>query len=221
MTFYDQIGWYRWDEVTQIIGAQTTADVERVLVNGIRKPTDFMALVSPAAAPMLETMAQKSHALTCRRFGNVIQLYVPLYLSNYCENRCVYCGFNAGNRIARKVLSLDELADELTVVKQHPFQHLLLVTGEAPKKAAVHLDVAVIRLFQLLHELQVELVRAVQVLAEGRYGNRLLHRPCLDRPRNCEGRDLPSLQPQPPRSRRLTGRGSTGSWGTGELTSAL
>lgn len=166
MTFYDQIGWYHWDEVTQAIGAQTTADVERVLVNGIRKFTDFMALVSPAAAPMLETMAQKSHALTRRRFGNVIQLYVPIYLSNYCENRCVYCGFNAGNHIARKVLSLGELADELTVVKQHPFQHLLLVTGEAPQKAGIdYLEEAIRLSRRYFHQVSIE----VQPLSADEY----------------------------------------------------
>ncbi len=134
MTYYDIISTYSWDEVTRKIYASTPADVERALSRtGNVTPEEFMALISPAAEPYLEIMAQKSHDITRRRFGNVMQLYVPLYISNYCTNRCVYCGFNCGNKIKRSALTQEEIAKECEAIRRHPFRHLLLVTGESPK----------------------------------------------------------------------------------------
>ncbi|MFT3739750.1 MAG: 2-iminoacetate synthase ThiH [Breznakibacter sp.] len=166
MTFYPQIGLYDWDEVAQSIRQQTRTDVERVLANGVRKMDDLKALLSPEAVPVLEILADTSRRVTRQRFGNVVQLYVPLYLSNFCENCCVYCGFNAGNRITRKVLSMDELARELSVIRRNPFQHLLLVAGEAPRKAGIdYLEEAVILARKYFHQVSIE----VQPLAADEY----------------------------------------------------
>ena len=126
-----------WDDVKDSIYSKKAEDVEKALVASKSTLDDFKALVSPAAAPYLEQMAQLSMELTRKRFGKTIQLYLPLYLSNICQNRCVYCGFNAGNKIPRKILSIDEIIDEVKVIKQMGYEHILLVTGEAPQRSGM------------------------------------------------------------------------------------
>lgn len=133
-TFYHYIQSYNWDDISRQIQSQTKRDVELALANPKRTITDFMALVSPAATSYLEQMAQEAHHLTLERFGNVIQLYIPLYLSNYCHNACAYCGFNAKNDIHRKVLSLSEIDKEIAAIGKLGYKHILLVSGDFPKK---------------------------------------------------------------------------------------
>jgi 2-iminoacetate synthase len=137
MSFETHLDTFSWKEVQDSIYAKTALDVERALSSA--KPTleDFKALVSPAAGSYLEQMAQLSYTLTRKRFGKTIQLYIPLYLSNICQNRCVYCGFNAENKIPRKRLSIDEVMREVEVIKHMGYQHVLLVTGEAPSRAGM------------------------------------------------------------------------------------
>lgn len=120
-----------WSVVKQDIYGKTAADVERALGRGRRSLEDFMALISPAAAPYLEEMARISNRLTQQRFGKVIQLYIPLYLSNECQNICTYCGFSYENKIRRKTLSAAELLTEVTAIRQMGYEHVLLVSGEA------------------------------------------------------------------------------------------
>lgn len=104
-----------------------------------------MALISPAATPLLEDMAVEANRLTLERFGNTIQLYIPLYVSNYCTNFCVYCGFNHDNDIHRKMLTLEEVQAETDVITGWGFKHLLLVSGEAPAVTTVDYYEKVIR----------------------------------------------------------------------------
>lgn len=122
---------YSWAAVRQSIYHKTAADVERALGRAQRDLEDFKALVSPAAAPYLEEMAQQSHRLTQRRFGKVMQLYVPLYVSNECQNICTYCGFSYENKIRRRTLSTGELLVETAAIKGMGYEHVLLVSGEA------------------------------------------------------------------------------------------
>jgi 2-iminoacetate synthase len=137
-TFYEIIKNYDWAAVTERIYASTPGDVERALAKERITMDDFAALVSPAAGSYLKAMAEKSARITRRRFGNVIQMYVPLYLSNYCTNHCVYCGFNCRNRIRRAILNEAAIRREAEALKsKYPFQHILLVTGEAPAKSSV------------------------------------------------------------------------------------
>ena len=136
MSFYNEIQACSWEEMQRQIYKKSPKDVERALQNrGKANPEDFMALVSPAASEYLEEMAQLSQQLTLQRFGKTIQLYIPLYLSNECTNGCVYCGFNHQNKVARKTLTPDEVQKEANKIKAMGFEHLLLVTGEHPKKA--------------------------------------------------------------------------------------
>lgn len=122
-----------WEETSRSIYAKTKADVERALSTGQQGRTleDFKALISPAAAPYLEQMAQISQQLTIKRFGRVVQMYVPLYLSNECNNICTYCGFSYDNKVRRKTLSPMEIMQEVAAIKEMGFDHVLLVTGEA------------------------------------------------------------------------------------------
>src|ERR1700759_2141337 len=122
---------YQWDEIKRSIYGKTARDVERALSKENRDLEDFKALISPAAAPYLEEMGRLSHQLTQRRFGKVIQLYIPLYLSNECQNICTYCGFSYDNKIRRKTLNAGELLTEVVAIRDMGYEHVLLVSGEA------------------------------------------------------------------------------------------
>jgi 2-iminoacetate synthase len=110
----------------------TARDVEAALASrpGSYSLTKLTALVSPAAEPYLERMAALSRALTLQRFGRTVRLYAPLYLSNFCVNRCRYCGFNEDNRFQRVRLSLDEALGEAEILAKEGFRDLLLVASE-------------------------------------------------------------------------------------------
>ena len=112
MSFVDQFKKLNWDDIGLSIYSKTAKDVERALASPKRSLEDFKALISPAAEPYLEQMAQQSLALTRQRFGNTMSLYIPLYLSNLCANACTYCGFSMENRIKRRTLNLDEINAE-------------------------------------------------------------------------------------------------------------
>ena len=136
MDFNDLIPQYNWEEITDRIYAKTASDVERALQQRKCSLADFMALISPAAQPYLEQMAQLSRYYTQQRFGKVIQFYIPLYLSNSCANHCVYCGFNHNNDIKRIILNDEQILEEVRAIKElGNFQHILLVTGENPRDA--------------------------------------------------------------------------------------
>ena len=127
-----------WAEVTRQIYAKTDADVRRALSKPHCDVEDFMALISPAAAPYLETMARLSRRYTEERFGRVVSMFIPLYLTNSCTNSCVYCGFHVANKMKRTILTEEEMVGEYRAIKQlAPFENLLLVTGENPAKAGV------------------------------------------------------------------------------------
>src|SRR4051794_21607407 len=129
---------HNWDDTKQSIYTKTSDDVLKALSAGKRTLEDFKALVSPAAAPYLEQMARISQQLTLKRFGKTIQMYVPLYLSNECNNICTYCGFSYDNKLRRKTLSPIEIMQEVAVIKDMGYDHVLLVTGEANQ--TVHVD---------------------------------------------------------------------------------
>lgn|SRR5690554_23476 len=128
---------YNWDDIQTEIYQVTEQDVERVLAKDKIDLEDFKVLISPAAKPFLEEMAKRSYAITKKRFGNTIQMYIPMYLSNECQNICTYCGFSLTNLIPRKTLSDQEILDEVAYIKKQGYDHILLVTGEANKTVGV------------------------------------------------------------------------------------
>lgn len=134
--FSEELEKIDWDETTARIASKTEEDVAAAL--SARCPTidDFMALISPAAEPFLEQMAVLSRHYTRQRFGNVISMYIPLYITNSCTNSCVYCGFNRHNTMPRVVLIPEQIEDECRAIRKlGPFDNLLLVTGENPAVA--------------------------------------------------------------------------------------
>ena len=135
--FKDTFDLYDWNSLEQDIYAYNSADVERVLAKEKITLEDFKILISPAAKGFLEEMAQRSNSITKKRFGNTIQMYIPMYLSNECQNICTYCGFSMTNKIRRRTLSDKEILQEVKHIKNLGYDHILLVTGEANKTVGV------------------------------------------------------------------------------------
>lgn len=134
--FSEVLKTYDWQETTERIMSKTTTDVARSLTTRNPGIEDFMALVSPAAEPFLENMAVLSQHYSQERFGKTISMYIPMYITNSCTNSCVYCGFNCHNSFERVILTMQQIEDECKAIRKlGPFENLLIVTGENPKKA--------------------------------------------------------------------------------------
>jgi 2-iminoacetate synthase len=133
MSFVAEFNQLPFADLSQRARTATVAEVERVVATGARSLADFALLLSPAAAGMLESLCRQSQALTRQRFGKVIRLFAPLYLSNECINNCAYCGFSRDNPILRVTLSVDEVRREAAALTAEGFRNLLLVAGEHPK----------------------------------------------------------------------------------------
>lgn len=115
----------------------TALDVKRALDKDSLSPEDFAALLSPAAFPFLEQMAQRAQMETRKHFGNSVYLFTPLYIANYCENYCVYCGFNCHNKIHRAKLNYEEIEREMQAIAKSGLEEILILTGESPKMSNV------------------------------------------------------------------------------------
>lgn len=115
----------------------TDSDVKRALTHETCTVEDLKALLSPAAMPHLEEMARRAKQETGKHFGNTVYLFTPLYLANYCENYCVYCGFNCYNDIARKKLTREEMEKEMKVIADSGIEEILLLTGESRSRSDV------------------------------------------------------------------------------------
>ncbi len=109
----------------------TARDVRSALDHETCSVEDFKALLSPAAAPFLEEMAQKARIETGKHFGNTVYLFTPLYIANYCENYCVYCGFNCYNHINRMKLNMEQIEKEMQVIADSGMEEILILTGES------------------------------------------------------------------------------------------
>lgn len=170
-SFSDKFEELSWEEVKTSIYEKSAADVERALSKSSPlNLNDFQALISPAAQPYLEQMAQKAKALTEKRFGKAIRMYIPMYLSNECQNICTYCGFSLDVKIPRKTLTDEEIIREAEIVKSLGYDHILLVTGEANKTVGIDYFLHAIELLRpYFSQISIE----VQPLEEEEY--RLLH----------------------------------------------
>ena len=115
----------------------TDADVRRALMHETCSVEDFKALLSPAALPHLEEMAARAKLETSKHFGNTVYLFTPLYIANYCENYCVYCGFNCYNDIKRKKLNMQEIEKEMKVIADSGIEEILMLTGESRRMSVV------------------------------------------------------------------------------------
>ena len=140
--FADIIDCYSWDDTIQRISHADKKDVEKTLrkvySNKRLSADDLCFLISEAGGEFIEEMAALSKAITKKRFGNIISLYIPMYVSNECTNKCVYCGFNHDNPFERTTLSMQQIEDECKAIKElGPFQNLLIVAGEYPSLCGI------------------------------------------------------------------------------------
>ncbi|MGI5880520.1 MAG: 2-iminoacetate synthase ThiH [Syntrophomonadaceae bacterium] len=136
MSFYDLMPKYPNRYLQDYLYRFTDHDILRVLSKDRLSPEDFLALISPMASNHLEKMAVKAHDLTARHFGNAIVLYAPMYIANYCVNKCLYCSFNHENQIERKSLSIEEFQEEAKIISAGGIRHILLLTGESRKESS-------------------------------------------------------------------------------------
>jgi 2-iminoacetate synthase len=148
-------------EIENYIGTMQAQDVERALDQADQQaPLDFeayCALLSPAADDYLEPMALAARELTRQRFGNTIQIFAPLYLSNECKSHCTYCGFSVGNEIRRKTLSMYELDREASALYEQGIRHILLLTGEDYRATPVdYLETAALQIRDRFPSMTIE-----------------------------------------------------------------
>ena len=115
----------------------TARDVMNALSKDVLDSEDFGALLSPAAFPFLEQMAQRAQKETRKHFGNSVNMFTPLYIANYCENYCIYCGFNCHNKIRRARLEYDEIEKEMDAISKTGLEEVLILTGESRKMSDV------------------------------------------------------------------------------------
>lgn len=166
-SFFHEMRDLSWEELGAKIYTSVSHDVERAISRaGHGSLDDFAALISPAAEPFLEEMAQESHRLTLRRFGRVISMYVPLYLSNACLNSCAYCGYSHQNKLTRKTLTVSEILDEAKSIRALGFEHVLLLTGEHPHEAGFEYLLEALR---LLHPIFPQISIEVQPMDSYQY----------------------------------------------------
>lgn len=112
-------------------------DVKRAIARENRSPEDFAALLSPAALPFLEEIAKAAQKETRKHFGNSVYMFTPIYIANYCENYCIYCGFNCHNKIQRAKLNKEEIEKEMEAIAKTGLQEILILTGESKKMSDV------------------------------------------------------------------------------------
>ena len=115
----------------------TVSDVKTALEHETCTIEDFKALLSPAAEPFLELMAQKARTETGKHFGNTVYMFTPLYIANYCENYCVYCGFNCYNHINRMKLTMEQIEHEMRIIADSGMEEILILTGESRAQSDV------------------------------------------------------------------------------------
>jgi 2-iminoacetate synthase len=138
--FNEIIKKYEWNSIQAKFVDVHQTDVERVLTKTTQSAytiEDFLVLISPAAAPFLEQMMELSKRFTLERFGKNMQLFIPMYLSNECQNICTYCGFSFTNKIPRKTLTDAEILAEIEIIKSYGYDNILLVTGEHDKLVGI------------------------------------------------------------------------------------
>lgn len=137
MSFFDYAQTYTAANLEERLTTARPEQIRALLGKNSLHPLEFLLLLSPAAGGLLEEMARRAHALTMKHFGRNILLYTPLYLSNYCVNKCTYCHFHAGQSLPRRTLTREEVWQEGQTLAAAGFRHLLLLTGESRRHASL------------------------------------------------------------------------------------
>lgn len=131
MNFYEKIQAYKDFDFERFLNSITEEKVRKILNKDNITEEEFLQLLSPAALNCLEQMAEKAHDIALRNFGKSVVLYTPMYLANYCENKCIYCSYNTENHISRKKLTLDEVEKEAKAIYSSDLRHIIILTGES------------------------------------------------------------------------------------------
>lgn len=131
MSFYSVIKEYNGFDFYKYFDSVKKADVLRSIYKKNKKPEDLLNLISPIGEKFLEEMAQEGRSLSLKYFGKTVLLYTPMYISNYCINKCSYCGYNVENKICRKKLNQKEIEKEGEAISKEGFKHILILTGES------------------------------------------------------------------------------------------
>ncbi|MBU2701447.1 2-iminoacetate synthase [Sporomusaceae bacterium BoRhaA] len=134
---YEELKPYRNFDYDGFFSGLADKDIQTILAKDQLTALDYLALLSPAAEKYLEPMAQKAKAITLKYFGKTILLFTPIYLSDYCTNKCKYCGFSALNTQPRKMLTLEQVEQEAQVIASTGLKHILYLTGDAPTISSV------------------------------------------------------------------------------------
>ncbi len=137
MSFYAEIENIKKMDLDDFLSAVSHDQMAGILKKTRLNAMDFLALLSPCAKQHMESMAQRAHETTLRQFGRTMMLFTPMYLSNYCNNQCLYCGFNQKNKIERQQLTLEAVEKEAAQIAKSGLKHILVLTGDAPKIASM------------------------------------------------------------------------------------
>lgn len=137
MSFYKEYLKYRNFNFKSFFSKISDLQIRKILNKDSVTLMEYLSLLSPAAKQYIEAMARKANSLTVKHFGKSVLMYAPLYLSNYCVNKCVYCGFNTANNIERRQLSFDEVEKEAKAISSSAIKHIIVLTGDAPKIATL------------------------------------------------------------------------------------
>lgn len=148
MSYYDVYLKFKDLAFEKIFSDISSSDIEQAIKAQRLDENQFLALLSPAAENYLEDMAQAAHSLTVSHFGKTIQLYTPIYLSNYCENQCLYCGFNSKNDIPRKKLTIEEVKKEAVFIASTGLGHILVLTGDSREKSSLEYVLECVRVLK-------------------------------------------------------------------------
>lgn len=167
MSFYSLITRYKNFNFTEFCASVTPKKVAAILERDTLTEKDYLALLSDAATPFLEPMAQKADELTRCHFGNVIFMFTPLYISNYCDNACAYCSFGRQQQIKRRHLSTEEIRAEAERISASGIRHILVLTGEARGRATPSYCATAVR---ILRDYFSAIAIEIYPLTEDEYG---------------------------------------------------
>lgn len=148
MGFYEVYSKYKNFDFKGFLQRVNRQEILKILQKDKINRNDFLKLLSPVAANFLEEMAQKAHKLSLKHFGRAILLYTPIYLSNYCVNRCAYCSYNVKNNITRKKLTFSEIEKEAQNISSTGLRHILVLTGESRKETPLEYIIEAIKILK-------------------------------------------------------------------------
>ena len=157
MSFLDVLSRVSDEDIAKTLDVVTDDEILSTLSKAVLDIDDALILLSPQALLYLENMAQLAHERTVQQFGYTIQLFTPMYISNYCDNGCVYCGYSHHSGIAREKLSLDDIEFEAKAIAETGLEQVLVLTGESKScSPPSYIQAAVEKLVPIFSSVSIE-----------------------------------------------------------------